>query len=196
VTTDNVTLRRELRHRRAALDEAQRRHAAARIADTILRTPRFLHARHVAVYLPVRGEADPLGLVAQARRLGKRVYLPVLAPLVQHGLWFLPWDQDTPLHRNRFGIPEPVLNGHTPRPPSRLDLVITPLVAFDANGHRLGMGKGYYDRTFAFLRRRGQWRKPYLLGCAYGFQEVSGLTAQPWDIPLHGVVTEQGWRHF
>ena len=71
-----------------------------------------------------------------------------------------------------------------------------PLVAFDMRGNRLGMGGGYYDRTFAYLLNRRRWRRPILIGVAYEFQGVDSLTTRPWDIPLHGVATEAGLRIF
>jgi 5-formyltetrahydrofolate cyclo-ligase len=102
---------------------------------------------------------------------------------------------------NHFSIPEPVSRGRGMVKLSRLDLVLTPLVGFDAQGNRLGMGGGFYDRSFAFLRRRQSWRKPRLLGLAFDLQEVNaqtgdqtegGLARQAWDVPLDGVVTESG----
>jgi 5-formyltetrahydrofolate cyclo-ligase len=69
-----------------------------------------------------------------------------------------------------------------------MSLVCLPLVAFDARGNRLGMGGGFYDRTLAFMRNKGQ--KPSLAGCAYAFQEVPLLPAESWDIPLTLIVTD------
>jgi 5-formyltetrahydrofolate cyclo-ligase len=77
-----------------------------------------------------------------------------------------------------------------------LDLVLTPLVAFDERGVRLGVGRGYYDRTFKFLRHRSHWRRPKLLGVAYELQLVGPLTPSSWDVPLWGVVTEDRVRRF
>ena len=64
--------------------------------------------------------------------------------------------------------------------------------AFDASGERLGMGAGFYDRHFSFLKHRSAWRRPRLLGLAYEFQRTSGIDVRPWDVPLWGVVTELG----
>ncbi len=96
---------------------------------------------------------------------------------------------------NQYGIPEP-------RPvelidPRSLDLVLTPLVAFDDSGNRLGMGAGYYDRCFAFLGHRKFWfSPPKLVGVGYSVQHVEPITAAPWDIPLWGIITEKGFRGF
>jgi 5-formyltetrahydrofolate cyclo-ligase len=71
-----------------------------------------------------------------------------------------------------------------------LDLVLTPLVAFDAQGHRLGMGGGFYDRSFAYLLRHSRWLRPRLIGLAYDFQRQTRLPHQPWDVPLHAIATD------
>ena len=65
-----------------------------------------------------------------------------------------------------------------------------PLVAFSAAGTRLGMGGGYYDRSFAF--RHGRGAPPRLVGVGYGFQREDALAAEPWDVPLDAVATEAG----
>ena len=76
--------------------------------------------------------------------------------------------------------------------PHWLDLVIVPLVGFDARGHRLGMGAGLYDRQFAFLRHRRTWRRPLLVGVAFEAQRLPRLAEAAHDVQLHGVVTEHG----
>lgn len=72
-----------------------------------------------------------------------------------------------------------------------LDIVITPLAAFDLQGHRLGTGGGYYDRTFAFLQKNTV-KKPKIIGLAYAEQQAELLPHDQWDIDLDGVVTEKG----
>ena len=80
--------------------------------------------------------------------------------------------------------------------PRRLDLVLTPLVAFDDRGTRIGVGRGYYDRCFRFLSGRNAWQRPKLLGVGYELQHVPHLPAEPWYIPLWGAVTEAMVRRF
>jgi 5-formyltetrahydrofolate cyclo-ligase len=82
------------------------------------------------------------------------------------------------------------------RPVWTLDLILTPLVAFDDQGNRLGMGGGFYDRTLAYLGRRKHWKKPRLIGTAHAFQQVARLPHESWDVPLHGVVTEKALLSF
>lgn len=190
------SLRSDMRAKRRALNEHERLRLSRDAARTFSRHRLFHAARYIGCYLPNDGELDPTPLIQQAWRMGKRVYLPVLSSVHRDHLLFAPFGPESPLLPNRFGIPEPVSALRHCIPLARLDLVLTPLVAFDASGNRVGMGGGFYDRTFAFLRRRECWFKPRLVGVAYGFQEANGLESQRWDVPLQGVITERGFRSF
>jgi 5-formyltetrahydrofolate cyclo-ligase len=139
----------------------------------------------------VKGEVSPHLIVEAAQKLGKRCYLPVLALDKPDHLWFMPFHKDTVFIKNRFGIPEPKIEADRLFPPQDLDLVITPLVAFDAQCHRIGMGAGFYDRTFAFLQATPRPAKPLLCGLAYGFQQVDDTRPQAWDIALNYVITDE-----
>ncbi len=97
---------------------------------------------------------------------------------------------------NQYGITEPDPDSTQLVCRGRLDLVLVPLVAFDGNGNRLGMGAGYYDRTFHFLRHRRHWLKPRLVGLAFDMQRVADLQPAAWDVPLNAVVTETGLTRF
>ena len=134
---------------------------------------------------------DPAPLLERAWALGKQVYLPVLAGAPAAHLLFAPYHRHSAMQANRFGILEPVVSNSELLPPQRLDLVLTPLVAFDASGTRLGMGGGFYDRSFAFRNNPAHLPRPLLLGLAYELQKVAELFRQAWDIPLDGIVTEQ-----
>lgn len=158
----------------------------------------FRTARYIALYMPVRGEADPRHI---QRWLAphQQLYLPVLSPWKDKRLWFIRWDgQNRQLCPNRFHILEPCRPYHRQqqRAARWLDLVLTPLVAFDNQGNRLGMGGGYYDRTFAWKGMTQCRNQPCLLGYAYDFQWQPGLTHQPWDIRLDAVVTEKKFLRF
>ncbi|MCB1737811.1 MAG: 5-formyltetrahydrofolate cyclo-ligase [Gammaproteobacteria bacterium] len=193
--SDPDNLRRTLRAKRAALGASERRLNGAATAARILRDPWYQHAKRIAVYLPVGGELDISDVTAAAWQAGKTVYLPVLAPYGANRLWFAPYAATTRLAPNRFGILEPDTSPRHWIAPRRLDLVITPLVGFDLNGNRLGMGGGYYDRSFAF-KQYVSVAQPRLLGAAHAFQQVESLIRQPWDIPLDGVATELALHHF
>jgi 5-formyltetrahydrofolate cyclo-ligase len=184
-------LRRQMRQQRRALTPAQGQQAARQLLRHFASHPAFLHSQHIAFYLPNDGELDLRPLIEQAWAMGKHCYLPVLSPLYHNRLWFAPYRPDSPLIKNRFGILEPNHSWRKMRPVWALDLVLTPLVAFDEMGNRLGMGGGYYDRTLAYLERRLVWKKPRLIGAAYDFQCVPALPSASWDVPLHGIVTER-----
>ena len=194
--TDLRSLRQDLRTQRRTLDEFEQSHKSRRAIQQLARHRLFRAAQHIACYLPNDGELDVTSLIDQAWAMGKTVYLPVLSSIHRNHLHFLPYRPGDKLIRNQFGIPEPVIRSRRVIDLKRLDLVLMPLVGFDSSGNRLGMGGGFYDRSFAFLRRRQCWFKPGLLGVAYDFQEVKKLNSSSWDVPLNGVVTEAGVRLF
>lgn len=189
--TSRQSIRQTMRRERRRLSRRQRQQAARELARRLGRHPVFQRSRHIAFYLANDGEIELEVLIAEAWRRGKQVYLPVLSPAFHNRLWFAPYEPDSPLVLNGFRILEPDIPWRKARPAWTLDLVLTPLVAFDTAGNRLGMGGGFYDRTLAYLRRRQSWRKPHLMGVAYELQKYRKLPYEPWDIPLHGVATEQ-----
>lgn len=196
MTISRDELRRAMRRRRRALssqERAQRSHALAR---HLVHHPLLLGSRRIACFLPNDGEVDLRPLIARLWEMGKRCYLPVLSPLFHNRLWFAPYYPDSPMGDNRFGIPEPRGGLRELVGPRALDLILTPLVAFDLHGNRLGMGGGFYDRTLAYLPQRQYWMRPHLLGVAFGFQQVATVPAAVWDVPLAGVATDEGVYRF
>lgn len=184
---DKKSLRAQMRARRRALNPAERSAAAERFATAIWPQLQPTGIRHIAVYLAFDGELDPAPLVRRLWAAGKRVYLPVVTRLAPRRLWFREYRPDSRLQPNRFGIPEPVSG---PLWPSRmLDVVLLPLTAFDASGTRLGMGGGFYDRTFSGRRHSG-WSRPRLVGVGYRWQQVSALAREPHDLPVQAIVTD------
>jgi len=184
-------LRRDIRTKRRAIPAAVREQADRAIHAQIRSLPEYRRARSVALFLAFDGEPSLGSLVDAARRHRKRLYVPVLRGMTMRFAELLP---GTTLAANVFGIMEPKVG---PRIDARkLDLVLTPLVAFDDRGVRVGVGRGYYDRAFQFLRHRSHWRRPKLLGVAYELQRVGALTPNSWDVPLWGVVTERQVRRF
>lgn len=186
--SDRLTLRKQMRAKRRALTSQAQQIAARRLCKHLLHHPVVAKSRHIAVYLSNDGEIDPAFFARHAQRLGKQIYLPALHPVRKGHLWFGPLQGRRTW--NRFGIAEPDPAYNRMRPARRLDLILVPLVAFDAQGGRLGMGGGFYDRTFAFLQR-GQHTKPRLFGLAHAFQQVPKLNTASWDIPLNTVITDR-----
>jgi 5-formyltetrahydrofolate cyclo-ligase len=191
--TSRRALRKQMRTRRRAIDKSTRRRMAEALARHLGTCLRVRRAHRIACYLSNDGEMDLGPSMELLRSSGAKLLLPALRG--DH-LWFLPYDRETRLAPNRFGIPEPDAAPHTRCRARDLDLVLMPLVAFDTTGNRLGMGGGFYDRTFSYLQSRKTWGKPLLLGIAYEFQHLNSLTPQPWDVPLQGVATEKCLHRF
>ena len=181
-------LRQTIRQQRRALTHKEASLCAEQLAHQASKHPLVRRSSRIAAYLSSDGEIDPQPLLQSLWSAGKQVYLPVLVPFSRQTLWFARFNPDDMLAYNRFGIPEPVRRRLIK--PSALDLVLAPLVAFDAAGHRIGMGGGFYDRTFAFLQQRQHWYKPKLLGLAYEFQKQAAIKTNKWDIPLDAIATE------
>ncbi|MEH6563964.1 MAG: 5-formyltetrahydrofolate cyclo-ligase [Halopseudomonas sp.] len=183
-------LRKHLRTARRSLSRVEQRRASQQLTRRLSKTSLFVRSRHIAFYLAADGEIDPLPLLHRCRRLRKHCYLPVLHRWPSTRMSFqrlLPQQRWT---RNRYGIREPLPNRKLQVRPWRLDLVLMPLVGFDESGNRLGMGGGFYDRSFAFRHRRASWRRPALIGLAHQCQKTEALPAASWDIPLDGIATD------
>jgi 5-formyltetrahydrofolate cyclo-ligase len=188
---DLGALRNRLRGARRALSGREQRAHSERVARLLSGSAVFQRARRIAVYLTDDGELDLGPVVARARSSGKRLFLPVLRPRPQRSLWLCEFRPGDPLRSNRFGIGEPDPRRRRPVVPWGLDLVLVPLVGFDEAGNRLGMGGGFYDRSFAYRRRRRCWHKPRLIGIAHECQKLRHITHRGWDVGLDGVVTER-----
>jgi 5-formyltetrahydrofolate cyclo-ligase len=183
-------LRRQMRQLRAGLTPQEQRHAARSLARQALRSRLLKHGLKVAAYVPVRNEADLVPLIARALDLGCHVYLPRVVNLKAGRMEFLRFEGLRKLRRNALGLLEPASSA--PRiAPRELDRAFVPLAAFDAMGNRLGSGGGFYDRRFAFLGSRRQWRRPRLIGVAYEMQRVPSVPTEPWDIVMDAVMTER-----
>jgi 5-formyltetrahydrofolate cyclo-ligase len=183
-------LRKTARSKRRALSAAQQKIAARRLYKNLVTSSLFRFSRRIAFTMAADGEIDPSLLLAAAQRRGKECYLPVISPVGAPRLRFKRWRRSEPLRKNFYGIAEPRAGRYCP--PRMLSLVLMPLVAFDSDRNRLGMGKGYYDRTFAF-RRHSARRRPMLVGLAHECQRVDQLEVEVWDLPLDGIVTDGTW---
>lgn len=189
--TDRCRLMRAaLREARRGLPPPQRIAGAERIAGHLLDLPFAPATGYVAGYWAMDGE---IGLHAWQLRLppGCIYCLPVL-----HGdrLRFAPWRPGDALVTNRYGIPEPALEPESALSADEMSLVVVPLVGFDASGDRLGMGGGWYDRSFAFRRERPA--PPWLVGAAFELQQVERVPVADWDVGLDAVCTEASTHLF
>ena len=188
---ERYRLRQRIRAERRALSSADRAAADRAIAARIRNLDVFRRARRIAVFLAFDGEPSLRRVIEDAARAGKRIYAPIIT---RKAMTFAELDGSARLGTNFFGISEP--DEAKRIDPRRLDLVLTPLVAFDDCGVRIGVGRGYYDRCFRFLHTRSAWHRPKLLGVAYELQHVHTIAPEPWDVPLWGAVTEARVRRF
>lgn len=174
-------LRQRMRQRRRAIGFGAQKRAAFTLAKHVLSTSAYQRSKHIAFYLASDGEIDVATVFKRAWSQGKTCYLPVID---NQRLLFVNYTPASVLEPNRYGILEPVSGGLIE--PHRLDLVLTPVVAFDRHHHRIGMGGGFYDRTFAqgFVRH-----SVFMMGVAHQCQRVHEITPQPWDVALDQMVT-------
>jgi 5-formyltetrahydrofolate cyclo-ligase len=190
--TSRAAIRQQVRLTRQQLSASQQQVAAKHLVIQVKQLPQFNSSQHIALYLTNDGELDTSLLIHALWQLDKTVYLPVLHPFVPGYLLFIRYDRTTPLQSNRFNILQPALACHNIIPVAELDLIFTPLVAFDQKGNRLGMGGGFYDRTLGQLPLSHQSR---FIGLAHSCQQVPVLPIASWDIPLQTIVTpEKIWQ--
>ncbi len=181
-------LRLKLRQKRRSLSAEQQTLAAEKLLKNIQHSDITKHHQHIALYLSNDGEINPEPVIDWLWQQGKLCYLPVLNDSGNHQLDFVAYQSVTTMVKNRFGINEPENKPAQRITPHQLDLVFMPLTGFDEQGQRMGMGGGYYDRTFAFVEKD---KTPVLIGLAHECQKVVSVYTSDWDVPMQGVVTDQ-----
>lgn len=180
--------RKKLQQQRANLTLNEQKVASAIITERLSHHPLFLQSRTIAGYIAIQQEIDPSALIQKAWHNKQTCYLPILQG---QQLIFCAYQADTLLKKNRFNIPEPPLSLDACIAPDTIDLVLVPLVGFTEKGQRLGMGAGFYDRSFAFLLHSPQSIRPFLLGLAYEWQKLASFNERSWDVPLNAIMTEK-----
>ena len=189
VVTEKRKLREEMLRRRSAIPAAAMAQAAQSVARHFADHPILAFAPSIAGYVAIRSEIDVLPVFDIMARYRKETALPAITS--QNNLIFRRWQRGESLHRHP--------NLHVSEPPATHPsvipaLVLVPLLAFDADGFRLGYGAGYYDHTMAAMR---QFETPPLfVGVAYGSQEVEHIPTDAHDQPLDGILTETGVSMF
>lgn len=184
----NFLHRAEKRHCRQQLSAKTQQQHAQQVFKYLKNQSFFQQSQKIALYLAADGELDPCYIAEYAKKQQKKVYLPVLHPFKKNQLWFCEWT-NTPLIKNKFQIPEPDYKQHSPIDLNDLDLIFLPLTAFDHQGHRVGMGGGYYDRTLSTIKDLKN--RPKFIGLAHACQQTISLDIQAWDVVMDQVITEQ-----
>ena len=182
------TLRSSLREKRHGLSTEQQMAASLALFNMLGNQDFFRVAQRIAFYQVADGEIDPRMLLDLALSEGKSCFLPVIQQDNPEFVSFAPYDANTELVPNKWGIAEPPTSEGIS--PTNFDVVFVPLVGFSEDCFRLGMGKGFYDRTFSFkiFNRRSS---PMLVGLAHESQLVDSFPVESWDVRLDAVATER-----
>lgn len=180
-------IRLEYRKKRQQLSPLHQAEAASQILTSCLQSTGLPQAKTIACYIANDSEVNPQKIIQFCWQQGKRILLPVLHPFSKGHLLFVEYHPNSATRKNIYGIDEPIVTSSNICTLENIDLILTPLVAFDAKGNRLGMGGGYYDRTLAPIRRDSIATQ--LIGLAHTCQQTDKIIADSWDIPLNGIAT-------
>lgn len=191
MSEDVLSLRKSLRQQRNHLHPYDRKIFDLSINRTLLKSGILLRLPRIASYLANDGEPALDFFLKNSAEMHCQHYLPTL---YQQQLKFAAYSWGDTLKNNRFNIPEPEFKQFFST--KLLNMILVPLVGFDSQGHRIGMGGGFYDRTLSFMLNPACKRKPLLIGIAYNIQRVHIITPQRWDIPLDAIITELGLTCF
>ena len=189
-TTNRNQLRQHFRRLRRDLSHQQQHDASESLAQQVINLKVLFPGQRIAIYLASDGEIDPQPIADYCWKHGIDVYLPVMHPFCKGYLLFQHYHHHVHLKPNVYGIAEPVLNCAQVSPVEQLDIIFTPLVAFDADCNRMGMGGGFYDRTLAPLTKNNRLASnTKLIGIAHDCQQADHLPFQSWDVPLSQIIT-------
>src|SRR6201995_3672806 len=186
-TPSKAELRATALAKREALSDKQREAAAKALAKRGLPIP-ITPGMVISGYSPIRNEIDPAPLMQKLALQGAQLALPTVTARGK-SLIFRVWSPGDRLTLGMLGIPEPSPAAGEVVP----DIMLVPLAAFDRTGHRIGYGAGYYDHTFAHLRKA---KAVTGIGLAFAVQEIKAVPALPHDVPLDFVLTESGTFDF
>ena len=186
MVTNFKQIRQHYRQQRRCLDSTIKQQAETIATQHLLALPAYQAAKHIGSYQATPEEFNPDQIVQHARKHSKQTYLPVVDK--ERMLQFFTYTEATELLPNRFDILEPSILSSTPISIDKLDLILVPLVAFDTNCQRLGMGGGYYDCALANTKTQ---TGPIKIGLAYECQHADTLAMNAWDIPMDYVITEK-----
>ena len=190
--TKRKHLRAKIGTRRQSLTNEMQQISAQKLTQKLSKHRQVKQAEHIALFLANNGEIDTMHFINWCWNNNKKVYLPVIHPFTKGHLLFLHYHAESEMLSNQYGILEPKLNVKDIIPSHQLDIIFTPLVAFDHAGNRLGMGGGYYDRLLAPWFKNKTGGSP--IGLAHDCQQVNQIPIEAWDIPLPEIITPT--QHF
>jgi 5-formyltetrahydrofolate cyclo-ligase len=177
-----IKLRRIMLEKRKKLSSEERRNASFHIQQSLLESEVYVKAKHLVLYSSIHNEVDSSLVMNDALTSGRKVFLPVVADM---GLIFREVKETTALQKGAFGIMEPPASNSVISP-EKVDLIVVPGIAFDLQGHRVGYGKGYYDKALHSLEKQGK-----LIAVCYDFQLVDEIAGEPHDVMVDMMITEK-----
>lgn len=185
-------LRTRLRTLRKNLSQPTQREHSKKVTQRLVQHAPLSRSSNIALYLASQGELDLAPLFTLPEFEQTALFLPCIQS--DSSLSFRRFGGEHLLTPNKFGILEPT-KGCECIEAKNLDIILMPLVGFDRQGHRLGMGGGYYDRALAFTQTDTE-KRPFKIGIAHSMQQVEQIEKRSWDITLDAVVTEKEWIDF
>ncbi|WP_068994251.1 5-formyltetrahydrofolate cyclo-ligase [Kangiella sediminilitoris] len=188
-------IRARIKHERQALTSPFMQRSAIALLGHVSQSQLIEEHDNIAFYLPTGGEISCLPIIEYALSQGKKCFVPKIVSTKKREMLFLPYSGSDSVEKGQFGIPEPIADHSEAVKPTDLSLVFMPLVAFDKDGNRLGMGGGYYDTTFADVSQN-QTGNPLLVGLAYNLQKVPQVPTDKWDLQMDAVITPNNYHRF
>tara|TARA_Y100000588_G_scaffold345551_1_gene392902 strand:- start:175 stop:753 length:579 start_codon:yes stop_codon:yes gene_type:complete len=183
--TDKGSIRKIMLRRRNSLSGEEVINLSQKIEKNLFSWKKFLNCNHILYYLSFGSEVRTDAMIVRSLRLGKKIYVPRVLKISEKMEICEIKNLETKFLLNSFGIREPYGPNIKVVSPNKIDAVVTPGLAFDGSGGRIGFGKGYYDKLFLELPKRS-----LRIGIAYAFQRVKSFQQAPWDININKVVTE------
>jgi len=210
-TNNKQVLRAKLRQLRAKASQHRSEQATFNTYQALKHLNIYRKARHIGVYVPMKNEFPVEAIFNNNLWMNKRCYIPIVFASRNNRMKFVFLNkpdckllsnnkkshkiQKCGFKKNRFNILEPAKNSISISA-KRLDIVFVPLLGFDDQGNRLGMGGGFYDRFFAFKNWHNIIKRPVLIGLAYECQQEKKIETESWDIALDIVITEERTYQF
>lgn len=192
---NTAQIRKKIRQQRRSLSSLQQSQHQKAVIRQLLQSGLLRKHKRIAIYLDSDGELATNKIISLLHKMKKQVFLPTLFPFSKNKLLFLPFKKNTRLINNRFNIAEPRYFKRQVSV-SSLHIIFMPLVAFDEQGNRIGMGGGFYDRTLSHCKLHNKSNLPLLIGLAHELQKIDAIDKQSWDIPLDGLLTEKKVRKY
>ena len=174
-------LRQEMRQRKKTYGSEQLRRMSQPIIEALLAHPRLMSAHAILLYASLADEVNTHELINTLLQQGKTLLLPVVVD--DHTMKICRYTHDTNVGHGSFGIMEPQAEAFTDY--EQIDLILVPGMAFDRHGHRLGRGKGYYDRFLS------QAKDCYKIGVCFPFQLVDEVPTDEHDVRMDEIITQK-----